>query len=505
MNFFKGISRSLFFLSVLMMLGIIISFSVAQFLWINSNHSHVASYSKDLLKRASYVSENLNSALNNMSTDSVDRCTDEDINQLKYIVFTHNFLKDAGIFKNNKILCSALWGDIPESYEFAGEHRLTKNNITIWNNMPSYAIKGAFIDVNSKNNIFVVATPHAFLAFENLTNGIKSKITSMDGEMVLRSFGDKLSPDDRLTSMSYSICSEEYELCVHSQSYDSLFSSAHYDLLFVIFLCGSVLGYSAWYVIKQNQSNNNSIESKLLTALNSNLINIEYQPIVNMETYKLHGVEALARWHDKYMGDIPPIVFIKKIEEMGLSNQFSKYIVSKAMRECSHFLENNPNSYLSLNIDCEFLTFNNSISFLIDTARENNIPPKQIAFEILENSTIDFMILNDKLNTLRKLNFQIFIDDFGTGYSSLAYLSALSFDKIKIDRTFTHAAGTNSPTERVLEKINEIASTMSVRVIFEGLETETQRQAILAFNPKALAQGWLISKSVPIDQIKTQY
>jgi len=505
MNFFKGISRSLFFLSVLMMLGIIISFSVAQFLWINSNHSHIESYSKDLLKRANYVSENLNSALNNMSTNSVDRCTDEDINQLKYIVFTHNFLKDAGIFKKNKILCSALWGDIPESYEFGGDHRVTKNAITIWNNMPSYAIKGAFIDVNSKNNIFVVATPHAFLAFENLTNGIKSKITSMDGEMVLRSFGDKLSSDDKLTSINYSICSEEYELCVHSQSYDNLFSPAHYDLLLVILLCGSALGYSVWYVIRQNQSNNNSIESKLLNALNSNLINIEYQPIVNMETYKLHGVEALARWHDKHMGDIPPIVFIKKIEEMGLSNQFSKYIVSKAMRECSHFLGSNPNAYLSLNIDCEFLTVSNSITFLIETARENNIPPKQIAFEILENSTIDFMILNDKLNTLRKLHFQIFIDDFGTGYSSLAYLSALSFDKIKIDRTFTHAAGTNSPTEKVLEKINEIASTMSVRVIFEGLETETQRDAILAFNPKALAQGWLISKSVPIDQIKTQY
>ena len=505
MNFFKGTSRSLFFLSVLMMLGIIISFSVAQFLWVNSNHSHVASYSKDLLKRATYVSENLNSALNSISTNSVDRCTDEDITQLKYIVFTHNFLKDAGIFKNNKILCSALWGGVPESYEFTGEHRVTKNNITIWNNMPSYAIKGTFINVNSKNNLFVVSTPHAFLEFENIISGIKSKITSLDGEMALRSFGDKLSHDDNLTSVSYSICSEEYELCVHSKSYDNLFSFPHFYLLFVIFLCGSTLGYSVWYVIKQNQSNNNSIESKILNALNSNLINIEYQPIVNMETYKLHGIEALARWHDKRLGDIPPVVFIKKIEEMGLSNQFSKYIVSKAMRECSHFLGENPNAYLSLNVDCEFLTFNNSISFLIDTARKNNIHPKQIAFEILENSTVDFMVLNDKLNTLRMFDFQIFIDDFGTGYSSLAYLSALSFDKIKIDRTFTHAAGTNSPTEKVLEKINEIATTMSVRVIFEGLETEIQRQSILAFNPKALAQGWLISKSVPIDQIKTQY
>ncbi|MCS3429927.1 EAL domain-containing protein [Klebsiella sp. BIGb0407] len=505
MNLFKGVTRSLFFLSVLMILGIIISFSVAQFLWINSNHSHIESYSKDLLKRAIFVSDNLNNALNNISTNSVDRCTDEDINKLKYIVFTHNFLKDAGIFKSNKILCSALWGDISESYKFTGEHRVKKNNVTIWNNMPSYAIKGAFIDVNSKNNMFVVATPHAFLTFDNLVNGIKSKITSLDGEMVLRSFGDNLSSDNNLKSLSYRICSEEYELCVHSQSYDDLFSSTHHSLLFIIFLCGSALGYAVWYVIKQNRSNTNSIESKLQNALNFNLINIEYQPIVNMESYKLHGVEALARWHDKRLGDIPPIVFIKKIEEMGISNQFSKYIVSKAMHECSHFLGDNPNTYLSLNIDCEFLTIEDSISFLIETAKKNNISPKQIAFEILENSTINFKILNDKLNALRMHDFQIFIDDFGTGYSSLAYLSALSFDKIKIDRTFTHVAGTNSPTEKVLEKINEIASTMSVRVIFEGLETENQRRAILAFNPKALAQGWLISKSVPIDQIKNQY
>ncbi|WP_299999700.1 EAL domain-containing protein [uncultured Cedecea sp.] len=208
--------------------------------------------------------------------------------------------------------------------------------------------------MNSKNNIFVVATPHAFLAFENSTNGIKSRVTSLDGKMVLRSFGDKLLPDDDLTSMSYRVCSEEYEICVHSQIHDSLFSTAHYHLLFIIILCGSVLGYSVWYVIKQQQSNNNLIESKLLKAVNSGLISIEYQPIVNMQTYKLHGVEALARWHDKHMGDIPPIVFIKKIEEMGISNKFSKYIVSKAMRECSDFLASNPDCYLSLNIDCEF-------------------------------------------------------------------------------------------------------------------------------------------------------
>lgn len=505
MIFFKGMSRSLLALSMLMMLGIIISFSVAQFLWINSNHSHVESFSKELLKRASYVSENLNSALNNMSTSSVDKCTNEDVNKLKYIVFTHNFLKDAGLFKNNKILCSALWGDIPESYSFSGEHRKTEKNITIWNNIPSYAVQGDFLDMNSKNNMFVVMTPHAYLAFENSNNGIKSKITSLDGEMVLRTFGEEISPDNQSLSIDYRICSKEYALCVHSQSSNKLFSVANYHLLFVILLCGSVLGYSVWYVIKQNQSSHNSIASKLINALHSNLIHIEYQPIVNMETYKLHGVEALARWHDKRLGDIPPIVFIKKIEEMGLSNQFSKYIVSKSMQECSHFLRNNPNIYLSLNIDCEFLTFDNSISFLVETAKRNNISPKQIAFEILENSTIDFKTLNDKLNMLRMLNFQIFIDDFGTGYSSLAYLSALSFDKIKIDRTFTHAAGTHSPTEKVLEKINEIASTMSVRVIFEGLETESQRQAILAFNPTALAQGWLISKSVPIYHIKDQY
>ncbi|WP_299999701.1 CSS-motif domain-containing protein [uncultured Cedecea sp.] len=137
MNFFKGITRSLFFLSVLMILGIIISLSTAQYLWINSNHSQIKSYSKDLLKRAVYVSENLSGALNSMSTSSGDKCSSKDINELKYIVFTHNFLKDADIIKDNKILCSALWGDIPESYKFTGENRVTKNNITIWKKCPA--------------------------------------------------------------------------------------------------------------------------------------------------------------------------------------------------------------------------------------------------------------------------------------------------------------------------------------------------------------------------------
>lgn len=505
MNCFTGKFRPLLLLSVLVFWGIVISFFVAQLLWINSNNSRLVSYSEDLLRRADFVADNLTSALNRMHTDSIDECSNSDISKLKYLVFTHNFVKDAGVVNNNKVICSALWGDIPDSYEFKGDHKLTKNNITLWKNIPSYAMQGTFIDVSSKGNVFVVTSPHAFLAYENKNNGIKSKVTSTDGAITLRSFGNEIIPTHSLISTNHKVCSGRYDFCVSAQYYDDLLSHKHYDLLLIILFCGSAIGYSVWYILKQNESSKKSIETKLLNALNSNDIYIEYQPIVNMETYKLHGIEALARWQDKNLGNIPPIVFIKKIEEMGISNQFNKYMVSKAMRECADFLAANPDTYLSLNIDCDFLTFDSSISFLIDSAKKNNIPPKQIAFEILENSTVDFKTLNDRLDTLRKLDFHIFIDDFGTGYSSLAYLSALNFDKIKIDRTFTHAAGTYSPTEKVLEKINEIAATMSVRVIFEGVETEVQRQAILAFNPQALAQGWLISKSVPLEQIKSQY
>ena len=488
-----------------MILGIAFSLFLSQILWMKSNEFRVKSYTEMLLKHAEAIASNLTDALNSIENTSTRDCSDETIQKLKTIVFTYQFVKDAGITINKRIKCSALWGEIPSSYEFSGSNITTKNEITLWQNIPSYAIANTFIDVSTKNKVYVVTAQNTFSAYENATNDIHSKITSSDDSMIMHSIGVEPKNPNSLATSSFKTCSKRYDICITSDVHSNIFSMPNLGtILFLVFL-GSALGHLIWYTAKQRNKQKNSIESKLKTAIYTNKINLEYQPIVHIKTGNLRGIEALSRWHDESLGTIQPDVFIRKITEMNLSKKFNQNTISNSISECSTFLKQNPRLYISINIDCEYLIQKESILTLTSITRKHDIPTHQIALEILENSTIDTATLNSQINTLRNLGFKIFIDDFGTGYSSLAYLSSLKVDKIKIDRSFTQAAGTNSPTASVLVKINDIANTMKTLVIFEGLETTLQKEAILAFNPNALGQGWLFSRSVPLNQIKQNY
>lgn len=505
MNFLHGKIRSAVFLFMAMILGIALSLLLSQIIWMKSDELRVKAYTEMLLKHAEAVASNITDALHSIEKTSTLDCSNTTIQELKKIVFTYEFVRDAGITTNKRIKCSALWGEIPSSYEFSGSNTTTKNEVTLWQNIPSYAIANTLIDVSTKNNVYVVTAQNAFSAYENPPNDIHSKITSTDDSMIMHSIGVEQKNPNSLVTSSFRTCSKLYDICITSKVHSNIFSMPNLGtILFLVFL-GSALGHLTWYAAKQKNKQKNSIESKLKTAIYTNKIDLEYQPIVHIKTGNLRGIEALSRWHDESLGTIQPDVFIRKIVEMDLSNKFNQNTILNSIGECSNFLKQNPKLYISINIDCEYLIQKESIFTLTSTARKYDIPTHQIALEILENSTIDTSTLNSKIDTLRNLGFKIFIDDFGTGYSSLAYLSSLKFDKIKIDRSFTQAAGTNSPTASVLVNINDIANTMRTLVIFEGIETTLQKEAILAFNPNALGQGWLFSRSVPLNQIKQNY
>lgn len=505
MSFFHGKARSSSILLIAMILGTALSLLLSQLIWMKSDELRVKAYTEMLLKHAEAVASNISDALYSVEKTSNLDCSNTTIQELKKIVFTYEFVRDAGITKNKSIKCSALWGEVPSSYEFSGSNITTKSQVTLWQKIPSYAIANTFIDVSTKNKVYVVTAKNAFSAYENAKNDIHSKITSTDESVIMHSIGVEQKNPNSLATSSFKTCSKNYDICITSDVHSNIFSMLSLGtILFLVFL-GSALGHLIWYSAKQRNKQKNSIESKLKTAIYSNKIDLEYQPIVHLKTGNLRGIEALSRWHDESLGSIQPDVFIRKITEMNLSNKFNQNTISNSISECSTFLKQNPRLYISINVDCEYLIQKDSIFTLTSTARKYDIPTHQIALEILENSTIDIATLNSQINTLKNLGFKILIDDFGTGYSSLAYLSSLKVDLIKIDRSFTQAAGTNSPTESVLLKINDIANTMKTLVIFEGLETTLQKEAILAFNPDALGQGWLFSKSVPLNQIKQNY
>lgn len=175
------------------------------------------------------------------------------------------------------------------------------------------------------------------------------------------------------------------------------------------------------------------------------------------------------------------------------------------MRECAARLHKDSNVYLSINLAIDALLDKAMVELLLNECRKYDISPCQIAIEIFEGTTTEIVVMQSGIEDVRRFGFQVFIDDFGAGYSSLAYLGRLNVDKIKIDRIFSQSAGTDSAAATILVKIFELSESVGAEVIFEGVETPEQMEAILKFCPDALVQGWLYSKAIPIGEISSSY
>ncbi len=325
-------------------------------------------------------------------------------------------------------------------------------------------------------------------------------MTSHDGSIVRRSFGE-LTKSSVFTGVSSDICSGKYDICIRANIIANFFSMKRFGLISFVSVLNAFLGLMAFYTVHQCRKVRGSLTYKLKNAINNGLISTAYQPIVHGATGGVVGFEVLARWHDKKFGAVSPDVFIRKAVKLGLEKDLHELIISKAFEACSKGLSRNSGVYLAFNVSAKDLVEGALLDHISSAASLHNVALEQIAIEVLEGSTCEISQMGRKIDDLRIAGYKVFLDDFGSGYSSLAYLAKLNVDVIKIDKTFTQAAGTDSPAAVVLKKVYEIAHALNAKVVFEGIEMEHQKNAILEICPDALMQGWLFSKALPIAEL----
>lgn len=486
-------------LAACVVLGIATSLWVAQRIWVEANNVRVNSYAQSILLHADTIAHALTQTLATLEASDSAPCSPKDLNTLKETVFMQRYIRDVGRIKDGIITCTALWGVLPEPFTIKDRSRTTRNNVTLWSHTTSYIETDSTMDIASRGNAFVATSNAAFSAYEAERNDLSANITSPDNSVIMRTFGNQQALE--LEHHPTRLCSSHFDICVNAAVENSIFSMGRIQILSAITLAGACIGLLIWYSIVQLLTHRNTLAARLKNAIKNDQIDLHYQPIVHAESGRTSGFEALARWNDNREGSVAPTTFIKLIEKLGLSVTFSKLIISKAFRECTPILTSRPELYLSLNLSASDLLNEGILEHLNQCSARTEIPSSRIAIEILETSTTDLATLQKRINDFRHNGYLIFIDDFGTGYSSLSYLARIKIDKVKIDKTFTQSIGVDPSSSFILSQIKKIAVSIGARVIYEGIETETQRAAILKLNPSALAQGWLFSKAIPISQL----
>jgi len=243
------------------------------------------------------------------------------------------------------------------------------------------------------------------------------------------------------------------------------------------------------------------LERDLRRGLQAGELSVHYQPIVEIGSRRVVGLEALARWQHPTRGWVSPGEFIPLAEECGLIVPLGEQVLRLVCEQVVRWQRDNvPVVRVAVNVSSVQIEQQPLWELIRSVMRETGLQPHQLALELTEGTLVKNAAKHARaLQGLRDDGVEIEIDDFGTGYSSLSYLKQLPLDAIKIDRSFIRQLDTNSSDEAIVAAILALARGLNLRVVAEGVETPGQLQ-VLARHGCELAQGFYFSRPLPADE-----
>lgn len=247
------------------------------------------------------------------------------------------------------------------------------------------------------------------------------------------------------------------------------------------------------------------ISADLRVALERNEFYLQYQPMINIATQQVEGVEALLRWRHPSLGNITPDIFIPAIEDLGLIHSVGKWVVYTACKEISKLqAAGNPNLCVAINISAHQFNRGDIASVVAEAMWETGISADKVELELTEA-----VVMSDTeksvlmLNVLQTMGVKIAVDDFGTGYSAMNQLTKFPISILKIDRCFIHDVNTNASNLAIVSTMIRMGKQLGYKVVAEGVETKEELE-VLRREGCEIIQGFYFSKPLSIADL-TKY
>lgn len=222
-----------------------------------------------------------------------------------------------------------------------------------------------------------------------------------------------------------------------------------------------------------------------------------YQPIINIRTNHLSGVEALIRWHHPFKGVISPIEFIPLAEESGLITEIDKWVIESAFKQKKAWTDKGIDKIrMNINISGTSLKREGLVEQIESLLNETGVDSNDIVIEVTETALIENIETSvEILSRIKKMGLRIALDDFGTGYSSLTYLEKLPIDIVKLDRSFVKDVVKQNHVDVIVENIIRLTHDLLLEITAEGIENSEQLD-YLKSKSCDYGQGYYFSKPV---------
>jgi EAL domain-containing protein (putative c-di-GMP-specific phosphodiesterase class I) len=246
-----------------------------------------------------------------------------------------------------------------------------------------------------------------------------------------------------------------------------------------------------------------SLETELRRAIERDQLTLAFQPLIALDSGRVAGFEALARWEHPERGTISPVEFIPVAEESGLIIPLGRWALRAALRALAEWDRRNGTSlpiYMTVNVSAVQFQRDDVVSAVQAALVESGIAGARLKLELTESCIVsDPEGITAVLRNIHDLDVRIAMDDFGTGYSSLAYLQRLPIDALKIDRSFIMPMLKDRDSTAIVRAVLSLATALGMTTTAEGVETAELAESLVALGCD-IAQGYYFARPLPLDE-----
>jgi EAL domain-containing protein (putative c-di-GMP-specific phosphodiesterase class I) len=246
--------------------------------------------------------------------------------------------------------------------------------------------------------------------------------------------------------------------------------------------------------------NRKHVENELRAAIETDQLDVAYQPVVNVSGETVIGVEALCRWRHPDRGEIAPSEFIPIAENSGLIIALGEHVLRRACLDGKAW----PDLTIAVNVSPLQFRRADFVDVVERILAETGFDPTRLELEVTESTLLGNVDTAElAMFRLKALGVRLALDDFGTGYSSLLYLRRFPFDKLKIDKSFVHSIEKAADAAAIVHAVVSLGRGLGMKVTAEGVETAEQHLFLRAAGVHAM-QGYRFGRPGPATDITTR-
>ncbi len=471
---------------------------------------HLADYANWTVQRADLNLSRAREALERLKLEDISFCSAADVARLQQITTAALSVDEIAVTRDGRVICTT-WGTP------SAESRLSNTFISLADGYSLRLEAGGLSDPSYSMLVVSYGDYHALVNRDRLVDVLhdtpmKLGLAALDGELVVAPNGLDPLLVSRLakaetsgyndTDVYASRRGKDFTALAVSQRITTEWRASNelWKMLPIsAVLSVAMIGLIVWFSRRRL-----SLTGELATGIRRREFVAFYQPIIDLKTGVCVGAEALVRWLKPDGTWVSPEVFIQVAEQNHMIAPITAIMIQNVMSDLGQVLKNHPDMHVAINLAAADVERGEFLSLISNLILARDVQASQIWFEVTERSFFNADRARHMLALARDAGHVVAIDDFGTGYSSLALLESLPLSVLKIDKTFVDAIGRGAATSHVTPHIIDIAHSLKLEIVAEGIESEDQAM-YLRESGVQFGQGWLYSKPLPASEFIAYY